>query len=323
MLLMIAKILAVFVLLLATGLWVATFIIASNIEKEFPPVGRFVEVNGSKMHFVDTGPGTDKPVAVFIHGASANLNDQVYSFREVLEDRLRLIFPDRPGHGYSEAFPGSNSPAKQADRIAALLAELKISKAVIVGHSFGGAVAAAFGVLHPDRTSGLVLLAPATHPWPTGVAWYYDVANTPVLGWVFTRLLATPIGGLFLPEGVKGVFAPNPVAADYIKATATRLVFRPSHFHANAKDVANLISHVTLYSKRYSEIKLPTVIFHGDADETVSPEIHSVNGLSKDIEGSKLVVLGDMGHKLDYVAREEISKAVMAIAEGRDYQIPD
>ena len=55
-----------------------------------------------------------------------------------------------------------------------------IKRAVIVGHSFGGAIAAAFGVRHPDKTEGLLFLAPATHPWPGGIDWYYHLAAMPM-----------------------------------------------------------------------------------------------------------------------------------------------
>ncbi|MGO8126822.1 alpha/beta fold hydrolase, partial [Rhizobium ruizarguesonis] len=57
--------------------------------------------------------------------------------------------------------------------IARLMEKRGIEKEIIVGHSFGGAITAAFGLRHPDKTAGLLFLAPATHPWPGGIDWYY------------------------------------------------------------------------------------------------------------------------------------------------------
>jgi pimeloyl-ACP methyl ester carboxylesterase len=91
-----------------------------------------------------------------------------------------MLFVDRPGHGYSErGGPENASPPARPMRLPALMDKRGIDKAIIVGHSFGGAIAAAFGVRHPEKTAGLLFLAPATHPWPGGIDWYYHVATAP------------------------------------------------------------------------------------------------------------------------------------------------
>lgn len=69
-----------------------------------------------------------------------------------------------------------------------------VARAIVVGHSFGGATAAALAVRYPDMVSGLVLMSPAAYPWKGGVAWYYDVATVPVAGFLFSALLVPPIG---------------------------------------------------------------------------------------------------------------------------------
>ncbi|MEM9279080.1 MAG: alpha/beta hydrolase, partial [Pseudomonadota bacterium] len=281
-------------------------------------------VNGTKMHFVDTGSVEDasKPAVVFVHGASGNLRDAKAVYESRLKDELRLIFLDRPGHGYSEPFEGSNNPKMQAGAIAGLLDELGIEQAIIVGHSFGGVVAGAFGVLHPEKTAGLVFLAPVTHPWHTGVDWHYDVGNTPVIGWVFSNTLATPAGSMIYPNAVKKVFRPNKMPSDYKELSGTRLVLRPRNFLENAQDVARVHKHVEEFQHRYSEIKAPTVIYHGDQDDIVSLEIHSINGLSKDIENAKLNILEGVGHKPDYIAADRIVEDILAIANGLDAGAP-
>lgn len=301
--------------LIVIGLYTATFILAKRVESDFPPIGDFKSINGVNFHYVDTGPaGADaSPAVVFIHGASGNLRDQMTVYKRQLEGKARAIFIDRPGQGYSEGFAGSNDPKQQASSIAKLLDVLEIEQAVIVGHSFGGVVAGAFGVLYPEKTAGLIFLAPVTHPWDTGVDWHYDLGNTPVLGWLFSNLVVVPVGHLIYPNAVKGVFVPNPMPEDYKETSGTRLILRPAAFHENAKDVARVIHHVKEFQHRYKEIKAPTYIFHGDQDDIVSLEIHSKNGLSNDIKGSKLVVLNGVGHKPDYLAQDQITKAILQI----------
>ena len=99
------------------------------------------------------------PPIVFVHGASANLNDQMVPLRPLLEGRADLLFLDRPGHGWSARGPGNNETPYGAGRtIAALMDHLGIGEAIIVGHSFGGSMAAAFALEHPEKTRGLVFL---------------------------------------------------------------------------------------------------------------------------------------------------------------------
>ncbi|MGI9351412.1 MAG: alpha/beta fold hydrolase [Rhizobiaceae bacterium] len=298
------------------GLWITTRIIVSDIEREFPPLGDFKTIDGARIHFVDTGPGDEvaKPPVVFIHGASGNLRDAQHIYKSRLKNRLRMIFVDRPGHGYSDPFPGSNDPKQQAGVIADLLDDLGIERAIVVGHSFGGVVTAAFGVLHPEKTAGVVFLAPVSHPWPTGVDWHYDVGNMPVIGWLFSNLLVTPVGSLIYPKAVKGVFTPDKMPGDYKETSGTRLVLRPWNFLENARDVARVYDHVVEFNRRYREISAPTVIYHGDEDDIVNHKIHSVNGLSKDIKGAKLVILKGVGHKPDHVAADQVAKDILGMA---------
>jgi pimeloyl-ACP methyl ester carboxylesterase len=314
------KLLAGLFLLSTIILFVTSSILSYQIRKEFPPVGEFKTINGAKLHYIDTGvPETatsDRPAIIFIHGAGGNLNDPMPIYRPLLKGRFRLVFLDRPGQGYSESFENSSHVPTQTSSIALLMEELDIEKAIIVGHSFGGALASAFGVLYPEKTAGLVLLAPVTHPWYTGVDWHYNLGNTPVLGWLFSRTLAPVAGHFIYPGAIKRLFLPNTKPDDYEQSSATRLALLPDNFHANAKDIARVHRHVEQFHHRYSEIRVPTHIYHGDADDIVSLKIHSVDGLSNDIEGSVLFVLEGVGHKPDYIASDQIIRSIEQIADG-------
>ena len=293
------------------------------LEKAFPNVGALIDIGGIRMNsvFVPAGGRADLPPIVFIHGASGNLRDQMHAFRAKLEGRADLLFLDRPGHGYSQRGGPENAwPDGQAHAIARLMEKRGIGKAIIVGHSFGGAIAASFALEHPERTAGLLFLAPATHPWPGGVDWYYDLARMPVIGWLFTRIVALPAGLSRIDSGTLFVFAPNPRPDDYIEATAPALVLRPATFRNNAIDVANLLDYVRRVQPRYREIRTPTVIVTGDTDGVVYEEIHS-RGLARDIEGSELVWIHNLGHKPDYVVTDLAVEALEKIAgKDRDLQ---
>ena len=289
---------------------------ATAIETAFPSTGTRTDVGGYALNSVDlpAGPAADLPPIVFIHGASGNLLDQMGAFRKPLEGRARLIFIDRPGYGYSDrGGPENDTPAGQADAIATLLRKKGISRAIIVGHSLGGAIAASFGVRHPDMTEGLLFLSAATHPWNGGVDWYYDLAATPYIGKLFCNTLLLPIGLTRIDSGTVSVFAPNPRPASYVRETAPQLILRPNSFCANARDVAGLNAYVRQVQPRYHEIKAPTIVITGDADDVVAEEIHSV-GLKRDIPSAELVWLKGVGHKTDYVATDIAIAAIEKIA---------
>ena len=199
---------------------------------------------------------------------------------------------------------------KQAVTIAALMDALKIKDAIIVAHSFGGSVAMALALDHPEKVRGLLLLSPATHPWPDKkTQWYYNVAVIPVIGRLFTEAITLPVGLLSLQAGSEGVFCPNKMPDGYLKNAQIPLVLRPSNFRSNSIDVAGLYDYTVRASPRYPEINKPTVILTGDEDTVVLEEVHS-KGLARDIKGSELLWVSGIGHKPDYIAT---NLAVMAI----------
>lgn len=285
------------------------------IERRNPPIGAFEQVGDASIHHVYLpASNPDLPPVVFIHGASANLKDQLIPFAKLLSGRADLLFFDRPGHGWSTRGTTNEDPHGQAATLAALMDQLGIGKAIIVGHSFGSAIAATFAVDFPDRTSGLVFMAAASHPWPGGkTSWYYNLARTPLLGRLFAETLAWPGGKLQMRAATECVFAPNQTPADYLRDASIELVLRPRAFRSNSLDVEGLYRHALEIAPRYREISVPTVVISGDRDTVVYEEIHSV-GLGRDIPGAELVWVHNLGHKPDWIATGLAIAAIEKVA---------
>jgi alpha-beta hydrolase superfamily lysophospholipase len=92
-----------------------TVVGVDKIERAHPPSGRFVEVEGGRLHLVELG-APDAPPVVLLHGASDNLGDMRLALGDRLAANYRVILIDRPGHGWSDR-PGGRadaSPARQA-----------------------------------------------------------------------------------------------------------------------------------------------------------------------------------------------------------------
>src|SRR4051812_1873587 len=248
---LLAVVLAGTVLLLLCGA-VATLVIARVIETRYPPAGRFVEVAGGRLHVVEMAPPGREPEAtvLLLHGASGSSGDPMTALGERLARRFRVVAVDRPGSGWSDRVGGAGaaSPATQARVIRAALREIGIERAIVVGHSWAGALALNLALDHADVVSGLVLLAPVSHPWPgAGISWYYRPATWPVL----TCTLATPAGLLLMGPTLGVVFAPQAPPTAYIERSRIPLVLRPRAFRANAEDVSGLYAFVVRQSRRY------------------------------------------------------------------------
>lgn len=292
------------------------------IERRNPPTGSFATVNETRMHYVHVpGPaGSALPPIVFIHGASGNLKDQMFPLRPLLEGRAELLFFDRPGHGWSARGQNNETPHGQSKTIAALMDHVGIDRAIIVGHSFGGAVMATFALDHPERVQGLVFLAAATHPWPGGeTSWYYRLTAIPVVGRIFANTLAYPGGLLRLRQASACVFSPNMAPEAYLDDAGISLVLRPAAFRANAVDVEGLFRHVQKIAPRYHKIAAPAVVISGDHDTVVFEEIHST-GLARDIPDAELIWVKNLGHKPDWVASDLVVAAIERLA-GQDHDL--
>jgi pimeloyl-ACP methyl ester carboxylesterase len=295
-----------------------TQISVARIAARHPPKGIFVQVSGGRIHLRDIGPRDAPPerTLVFLHGASSNHLSLTVPLAHRLEDRFRIIAIDRPGHGHSDR-PGGRadaSPAQQARIVQEVLTVLGIEKAILVAHSLAGAIATSYALDFPERLSGLVLLGPATHPWPGGIAWYYYPASHPVFGPLFSHILPVPGAALSMETAIAGVFFPQMPPADYIETIALRLTLRPQAFQANAQDVAALLAHVRQKSGHYGEIKAPTVVITGDRDLTVSPVIHTAQ-FGKDVKHAKIVLLPGVGHVPHESSPEVVVAEILALSD--------
>nr|MEC9419295.1 alpha/beta hydrolase [Pseudomonadota bacterium] len=301
-------------LLVAACLFVAYSLFrARQISRTYTPDGSLAEVNGAQMHYhfiPASQAASERPVLVFLHGASGNAYDMKLAFEGAFKGRYSLLFIDRPGLGFSQrSRTGRNTPESQAELIAGLLAKLGIGASVVVGHSLGGAVTAAVGLAAQERVKGLVFLAPVSHVWPGGVNWYYKVAAMPVIGWLFAWTLTIPVGERLVPQMLKHVFHPDPPLAGYAASVRLPLLFRPESFRSNAADICSLKEAVRQQSRQYGKLGQPSLIITGTKDTVVWPSIHC-EGLLQDLPDVELLMLGAAGHMPQHTHADEIVSGI-------------
>lgn len=111
-----------------------------------------------RIAYNDAGKGA---TLVFLHGFLENKN-MWNPYLNFFASKYRVVSIDLLGHGKSENLGYIHIMEDQADMVFALLSELRIRKATLIGHSMGGYVALAFGELYPDHLKGLVLINAST-----------------------------------------------------------------------------------------------------------------------------------------------------------------
>jgi pimeloyl-ACP methyl ester carboxylesterase len=247
------------------------------LQRAYPAQGKVVEVAGAALHVVDIGPrdGPGPPV-VMIHGASSNLEVMRQPLGEMLANNHRVILVDRPGHGWStRARPEDLTPAVQGRMIDEALEKLGVGQAILVVHSWSGALGARMALDYPERVAGLVMLAPVAYPWPGGVGWYNKLVTVPLIGPLLAYTITLPLGYFLAEPGARGVFLPQIMPDGFIGNTATALLLRPREFLANARDLTTLKAAVEEQASRYADIRVPTVVISGELDKAVSINRHS------------------------------------------------
>ena len=138
---------------------------------------------------------------LILHGATSNLRDPYEALKGHLDD-FHVIYLDRPGLGRSERPEGAWTPAREADLIQAFLEQKHLNQVILVGHSWGGAIATRTALDHSERIKGLLLLAPALRAWVGEAAWYNKASRWPGLGFLITDIAIPLIGPSQMRAGV-------------------------------------------------------------------------------------------------------------------------
>lgn len=276
-------------------------------EAQYPPVGRLLEIDGLQVHAHVEGSGPD---LVLIHGANGNLRDFTFALTERLARDYRVIAFDRPGLGWSDPLPeGNTSPMAQADHLRAAALELGVRRPIVLGHSYGGAVALAWGLRAPGDTSALVILAGASHPWEGPLSFTQTFPATR-LGAAAVVPFVTALANADTVENVlEGVFRPDPVPEGYAEHIGAGLALRRDQIVRNARQVSNLKPHVALMAPHYPDLPMPIEILHGTADRTVGIAIHAER-LEADAPHATLTRLEGIGHMPQHAAPEAVIEAI-------------
>ena len=252
---------------------------------------RFVEVNRIRVHYQEAGPA-DAPVVLLIHGFCASNFVWGDVLLAVADSGYRVIAPDLIGYGFSEKpRHGRYTIKAQAQMIIGLMDRLSITRAALVGSSYGGAVAATCALDDPERVDRLILVG--------------AVANNEVKNGLLLRLAASPVVGDLL----------SPVLIDsrrlmqwrmkkvYAEGNAHLLDAERMSAHHRPLRAANTHRAILRTLRRWDAAQLEreahlitqsTLLLWGEQDRDV-PVLHGER-LHRQIANSRLIVFRRCGH---------------------------
>ena len=247
-------------------------------------------------YFSNNDEDWSRPAVLLLHGAGGNHLHWSPEIRRMADQRIYA--PDLPGHGKSEGI-GRQSIADYAACVLAFMDELKLRRAVFVGHSMGGGIALQMALYHARRTLGIALInsAPSLR-LPAGL---------------FDNTLASAT----FPLAVKaiGELAFSPQADPRLKENALQRMseIRSSVLHGDflACDSFDVSAHL-------GRIKTSTLIVSGSEDKMVSP--HYAQTMRESIKNALLHTVDGGGHMIMLENPMAVANVLRLFLHGVEYQ---
>jgi pimeloyl-ACP methyl ester carboxylesterase len=296
---------------------------ARRAEREHPPRGRFVVVDGVRLHYLEREGTGDGPPLVLLHGNMTMAEEvEASGLLDLAAERHRRVVAfDRPGYGYSER-PRDRvwaAPA-QADLLSGAIRRLGLGRPVVAGHSFGAVIALELALRHPGDVGAVALLSGYYYPTARVDVPLLSPPAIPVVGDVMRHTVAPLLLRAAWPGLTRLLFGPAPgnPRFDALKG----LVARPGQIRASASESALLVPTVAAMRQRYGELRVPLVIAAGADDRYISTEAQS-GRLHRELPGSELRVVPGAGHMLHHAAPREAMAAIGAAAARLAGPVPD
>jgi pimeloyl-ACP methyl ester carboxylesterase len=286
-----------------------TFTNVEAANAQFAEKSQFIEVVGHDVHYLTAGDPSSDRLILLLHGFGANvstwdlvLDDLGDAGFVVAYDRAAFGFTERP-----ESWSGTNpySAAGQLEVIQALVDEFGAGKEVVIlGHSAGGNLAAAFAAENPEAVDQLILLDPAiysTGGGPSWLNWIYDIPQLNHVGPALVSSIAT--SGLDL---LNESYYDKNLVTEELKAKYTA----PLKITGWEKAFWNYnkAPRTTSVDQNLAALTMPTLVITGDTDVVVATA-DSIR-LAGELPNAQLVVIEDCGHLPNEEKSQEFLTAV-------------
>lgn len=244
------------------------------------------------------------PAVLLLHGQPGSAADWDGVVR-CLGERTTPVAIDRPG--WDGVRPASDLEGNARAALAALDAR-GMDRALVVGHSLGGAIAAWLAAVHPERVTALVLAAPAAN-----LAALYPVDRwlaAPVAGEIAGSVTMAGVGlALAVPWLRRRLSAGTGIDESYLVGVR-QAALKPGAWRAYAREQRTLVRDLPELELRLGAITAPTTIVAGAGDRIVPAR--AARELSGQIPSAQLLVSEHAGHLLPQRDPQLLADAILA-----------
>ena len=285
--------------------------LARKAERENPPAGRFIEVDGVRLHYIERGQGE---ALVLLHGNGSMIQDFDSSGLIDLASRdHRVIVFDRPGYGHSER-PRSViwNPEAQADLLYQALTRIGVDRAVVLGHSWGCSVAVALAGKYPALVAGLVLASGYYYPTVRADVVGLSAPAVPVIGDAIRYTISPLLSRLAWPLILRKIFGPQRTPGKF-EGFPKEMAFRPSQIRASAAESALMIPDAFAAQGSYARLTMPVAIIAGSEDRLVETDKQSAR-LHDEISQSSFHSIDGAGHMIHQTATDAVMSAIAGVS---------
>jgi pimeloyl-ACP methyl ester carboxylesterase len=285
--------------------------LARKAEHDNPPAGRFLEVNGVRLHYVERGSG--QPL-VLLHGNGSMIEDfESSGLIDLAAKDYRVIVFDRPGFGHSDR-PRNVvwTPDAQAELIKRGLERLGVSNAIVLGHSWGASVAVALALKYPGLVRGLVLASGYYYPTVRPDVVAMAAPALPLIGDILSHTLSPLISRATWPLLMAKIFGPRSVPRKF-EAFPKEMALRPSQIRASAAESALMIPDALHLRNKYADLNMPVIIIAGEKDQLVDIDTQSAR-LHSDVSQSRFHRVPGTGHMIHQTATDQVMSAICEVA---------
>ena len=269
---------------------------------------QFVDVLNQQIRIYETGCG--QPV-LLIHGLPGCIEDWE-SIMPELSKRFRVVAYDRPGHGFSSANNLKYNLDYNADIAFAIVDKLGLENPVIVGHSYGRSLTLAMAVRDVSTIKAFVSVSPviSIKGKPDLI---FKILKIPLMGSAL-RLFIKLFGHNMVKKGMEVAFDPNQkdMPRDFINKRCM-IISLPHNVVTTAREEMAICPDLSNITNHYDKINKPLFIVHGSSDRVVP--VGDAISLHEKVPGSKLILLKETGHMVQYAKPTELIKVIEEAAD--------
>jgi pimeloyl-ACP methyl ester carboxylesterase len=245
---------------------------------------------------------------LLLHGQPGSAGDW-NRVRATIGARIETIAIDRPG------WDGDSAPVDLDGNARAARAALDAAgaeRAVVVGHSFGGAVAAWLAATSPDRVRALVLAAPSANA--ESLLWLDRVLAAPGLGFVASAAALAGSGVALAARPLRARVARDLELEERYLRSAGRILVAPRAWWAFFLEQRLLLRDLPMLESRLDRISAPAKIVIGTADRIVP--VSSARRLAEQLPNAELIELRRANHLLPQQRAERLAEIVVDAHKG-------